>query len=47
MKYLYVFTVLCALIYSLLCRLNINHVMDNWNMHLFLAPYAVRWQTQT
>jgi hypothetical protein len=32
-------------IHSLLCRLKINHMMDNQKMHLFLTQWTVQLQT--
>jgi hypothetical protein len=32
-------------IYSLLCRLKINHLTEIWNMRLFLAQWFVRLRT--
>ncbi len=37
--------VACLKIYSLFCRLKINHMTENGNMHLFLAQSVVRSQT--
>ncbi len=34
-------------IYSLFCRLKINHMMEIWNMRLFFAKWTVWLQTRT